>query len=764
MTYYSQEIRNIGKIITMGSLNLSLTLRLEKSEIQSLNINLRRLKTLNDLSFIIDNEFLWDRIELSSKNELLNTLFHMNKIKRIKNIVAYLVYDKLQFNEEQIKFQRLLDCILLANGVVIYPYDICKCKMNISFRIVYKNFVRKIMLYGEEDYDEEEINLDNQNEFDYNDSVLNNMNNSTSKNNISYIEENKTNNYYSNISKIKSEKNKENEEEHSTHEEEEEDSENEESDNIGLFERIPENEVNFRDFKYIYIHFRDYILGGEFSELFKLEEIYNFLRRIKKNTNIKIIFNFTEGVKNCGKYFCKFLKIADIHIFRKKTELLEILIKRSEIDKKIRQRKNKKIIELLQLRNSELSKKLKKINLNRNESHYSSRSNQKLNQLNKSSGEKIDYNYYQRKLEYNKSKSLKNIILTKSLNLTFDKQSLIDKKNMFNYIHKILFSPESNILQTYYTDKLGIYLEDFKKIYINDYKKAKLKPVLTEYDFNIYPKSNVHNLKSIEKLRDILYSNYSMFSYIIYGCVLSTILDDIINGKESYYLFYFYIRISILRILSLIKTGMPIPTNKAFYIIELKKNELNKIISDENTKKKENGFNMNYLHRIYKIKEKPKRKENSPIQLFDKLGTQNIGNMDSTLNKEMLFDNKPILYETKFGTLNIDNNTVTNQRFMGFARERNLDRGLWTKKQGKKKSFTITRGIPNYAVYLSKKDRKRLIKLNKLPPIKSQKKTKLIDNLMSTKLEKLREIKKTEEEKMDTSKYIEIVLQPTPKD
>ena len=83
MTFYSQEIRNIGKLITLGSLNLSLTLRLERTEIQNLKINFRRLKTINDLNFIIENESFWERIELSSKNELLNTLFHMNKIKNL---------------------------------------------------------------------------------------------------------------------------------------------------------------------------------------------------------------------------------------------------------------------------------------------------------------------------------------------------------------------------------------------------------------------------------------------------------------------------------------------------------------------------------------------------------------------------------------------------------------------------------------------------------------------------------------------------------
>ena len=41
MAFSSQEIRNVGKLITMGSLTLTMTLRLEKSEIHALNINFR---------------------------------------------------------------------------------------------------------------------------------------------------------------------------------------------------------------------------------------------------------------------------------------------------------------------------------------------------------------------------------------------------------------------------------------------------------------------------------------------------------------------------------------------------------------------------------------------------------------------------------------------------------------------------------------------------------------------------------------------------
>ena len=346
--------------------------------------------------------------------------------------------------------------------------------------------------------------------------------------------------------------------------------------------------------------------------------------------------------------------------------------------------------------------------------------------------------------------------MAKAINLTFDKQknSSIDKTNIHNYIHKILFDLNSKISKDYFYNKLGIYLDDFKKIYIADYKRTKLKPDLIEYDFNIYPKSNVHKLKEREILREILYSKYSMFNYIIYGCILNTILDDLINAKISYYIFYFYIRVTVLKILSLLKKGTPIPINKAFYIVELKKSELKKIFIEENTKRKENGFNMNFFHKNYKIKPKIIEKENSQKP---KVGTLNI---DYTLSKEMFKESNKIFKEKKFLTMNIDFSTMTNQGFSAFTRERNINRGFLTKKQEKNNSFSSYRRIPDYAVYLSKKDRKKLkLMKNELPLIKIQKKKDIINDL--TKIPIIISEKESEEGTMDVSKYKEIIFLPT---
>ena len=71
MTFVNQELRNMGKIITLGSLNLSLTLNLEEYELKSFHINIRKIISLKDLSFITENEQIWEKIELSTSSELL---------------------------------------------------------------------------------------------------------------------------------------------------------------------------------------------------------------------------------------------------------------------------------------------------------------------------------------------------------------------------------------------------------------------------------------------------------------------------------------------------------------------------------------------------------------------------------------------------------------------------------------------------------------------------------------------------------------------
>ena len=713
MTFYNQELQNIGKIITLGSLNLCLSLNLEKSDIQSLDINIKNINDINDLYFILENEQLWERIELSSESVLLNTLFHMNRIKRIKNIVAYLVYDKIDFTKEQAGFQKLLDFLLLVNGVVIYTYEIYKCRINIYFNIIYKNITKKIVLYESGIYD--------------------NTNDIISKN------------------EDKEEKKAENEEDIK-----------DEARDIGLFDKIPENQVNFNDFKFLYIHFGDYVKGGEFYNIFKLKEFYFFLKRIKKNSKTKIIINFGENLKSFEKDLIKFMKITDFHIFRNKTELFDILMKKKELDDLKIQKNNLKLMKIFKEQKKQKMKKIKAVII-RNGIKSSSNPKRRFNQLlknTKSSKSNIyNNNNSNPKLEH-RNQSLKNLLINKTLNLSFNlkKQVLLNKNNIYTYIHDLIYNKSEKSDPTNKNEKLGIYLDDFKSIYILNYKRIQFKPEISEFDFGIYPKPNIHNLSEIQNIKHLLNSHYSFFSYVIYGCILSTILDDISKTNENYYLFYYYIRMSIIKILSVLKNGMQIPKEKSFYLVELKKNELNKIISDENAKKKEIGFNINYLN------SDNKEKENKEDSLFakDKFGTiylQGFNEKDNFKTKQVIngyrTNNKNFL---KF---------IWNQKLKN--RGKNLEKGFWTKRQNMGFSF-YSNGSSELSVYLSKEQKKKFVESSKLPPLRStaKSKNKTAKNFRRKIIPQIDFIKKEiikaneKQEIIDISKYKEIKFQSTP--
>ena len=311
--------------------------------------NFLTLKDLKNLTFLIENEKLWNRIELTTNNELLNVLLQANKIKIYKNVISYLVYSKIEYNEEQQKFQKLIDSILLDNGLVILSYDICKCKVSINLKISFNKYIHQYCLYGEEDfqeYDEEKSKKSN----DDNNNDERNKNNEVEKKNS---ENNK------NINEENKNDENENEEDNENQEEKEED-----NNDLGPFEKMPFDEIKFEDFKCIYIHFKDYINDGEFSSQFKLHQIYNFLKKLKKRCKIKIFINFGEDFGKNQKNIIKLLRISDIHLFRDKNILFEMLKKKYEDEGKKREIEKEKMKILFKTQKIQKTIKIHKLNKN----------------------------------------------------------------------------------------------------------------------------------------------------------------------------------------------------------------------------------------------------------------------------------------------------------------------------------------------------------------------------------------------------------------
>ena len=77
---------NTGNLLSYGSLNLTLTLELFEEDFSKNNIEWKNFKNLSNLAFIKENQYLWERIKLSSTEQTMQILLHMNKVlkKKIK--------------------------------------------------------------------------------------------------------------------------------------------------------------------------------------------------------------------------------------------------------------------------------------------------------------------------------------------------------------------------------------------------------------------------------------------------------------------------------------------------------------------------------------------------------------------------------------------------------------------------------------------------------------------------------------------------------
>ena len=283
------------------------------------------------------------------------------------------------------------------------------------------------------------------------------------------------------------------------------------------------------------------------------------------------------------------------------------------------------------------------------------------------------------------------------------------------------------------------------------------------------------------------------YTNILYGCILGTILDDT-NENINYYMFYYNIYVSLIKLVTLDKNNISPPKDKSFYYVKIQKNQLDKIIKEENAKKQENGFINNYYQRTYR--------GNTPkyYPLMDRYlrsYMQSEVNIDTLKSKNLINDKKKILYDPEykdFYKYGIPDQEELNKRKLAkFILKKNLSHNLLEKENDYKKEYMSKKpemkyylpginGIPEYIVYLNKKDRKKYLG-TKLPVITKRERPKKKKEKKEEKIELVNNAKDRNEEKkendlkdagndgivgndeekanIDTSGYKEIKFQPT---
>ena len=544
---------SIGNILLFGNLDVTLSIKLEKSDLFTNKINFNDINSLEDALFLTQDQSLWPKFELIANNELMKILIESNKIFNKKNTIVYLIYDKLNYDENTNKFAPLLDYVLFDNGFIIQSYEIVPCQIRVEINLIYNKNQKSFMLFNKE------VKSENQD----------NEEGSVEENNKEFQENEKI-----------------------------QGKENEENDDEGNFSKIPVEEINFNNFKYIYFHLDDYINDGEFSKSLNVKNLITFIKKLKKKSKIKIIINIGNNFPESEDDFFMLLKISDIHIIKNKNIVLNILKNKKQATDEIEEKNKER--EILEMEESKRISKEQKKNKTQNNSKqsgcnsvynksiYKKTHRTNLSQTNryqiKNKNKWMDFDL----ISYNDSNFFNSSNNTNSNILFSIKNKSIDKSNMFIYMRQLLYN--DNISKD---NKLGIYIDEFNKIYFVDYSKNNVATNVTEYNMQLYPKLNVHSIDEIEKIKNFLKVNEMKYYHIYIGSLLGAIVNNNYIEENNYYLIYSICNICLEKILVYEINEYDPPKNKDFYTVKIKKEEINKSIQEKNIKIKEQGFNNN---------------------------------------------------------------------------------------------------------------------------------------------------------------------------
>jgi hypothetical protein len=93
------------KIISLGCINITLSLELCQNDMEEHSINWENLNNLKDLSFIKTESNLWDKIEIKSDDISTNFFLYMNKVNKNKIYIQYATLNEIIYDEEQKEFK-----------------------------------------------------------------------------------------------------------------------------------------------------------------------------------------------------------------------------------------------------------------------------------------------------------------------------------------------------------------------------------------------------------------------------------------------------------------------------------------------------------------------------------------------------------------------------------------------------------------------------------------------------------------------------------
>ena len=563
---------NAGNLLSYGSINLTLTLELFENDFIQNKIQWKKLRNLPTLNFLKENINLWERIRLSSTDQNMQLLLHMNKILKEKVTIKHICFRKMKYKESQLKFKDFLENILNLNGLYFDSHSICRCELSIQLRLRYNGKRRLFVLCGEKsplEDDGDEEDMDDREE----DNVM--------------LEEGA--NY---------DQNQEVQNEGEVEEDPYEIEEKKDDKEYNPFIDMPININNFNEFYYVYFNYSDFTTGV-FSKTITIEHLYKYFVFLKKNSKVRTVLNMKKEISDNSEEIRDLLSVSSITIFYDKNKLFQLLNKLRYEEDKIKkeeehfrhfyEKKLKDQIIQNYIDNEERKEKIFEYIKNKKlpETHILTDDGQSSFSFNKT----MNRTFYSIKTSksYKKHKKEEEKIIVIKKNKYFPPLSKVD---IFNYYKTGICDKEPLKSKE---EKLIIVLDEFYKVYIVQFNRDLEKPFVLDFDLNLYPQINVHNIELIQEYKDLIKQNFEKYIILFIGYLMSSLVKgggyEGPSGEETFLFIGYYGACKVLKNLILFeKNGMPIPNNDNFYCPNLNRYELNALIEHAIKKKKEYKF------------------------------------------------------------------------------------------------------------------------------------------------------------------------------
>ena len=122
---HSLEDERTVKLVSLGLLDITLTLKLPSSFYTTNKINFENINSIDDLDFLSSNRNLWNDISLSSASQSINFLLQLNRSTNEKIFISYICLKSICVSEKENEFIiELINYIAEKNWIFLNYEDI----------------------------------------------------------------------------------------------------------------------------------------------------------------------------------------------------------------------------------------------------------------------------------------------------------------------------------------------------------------------------------------------------------------------------------------------------------------------------------------------------------------------------------------------------------------------------------------------------------------------------------------------------------------